>query len=156
MTRTVDPRIQTASAAAANVTHGMSDTRVFRIWVGMLARCNNPKRLNFKNYGGRGIRVCDRWTAFENFYADMGAPPDGFELDREDNDGDYEPDNCRWLSVKANSRNRRTNRNLTLGCTTKCITDWAADLGITHQAINRRIDVLGWPIERALTEGKRA
>ena len=155
MTRTVSPHAQTAAAAAANVTHGMSKTRVFKIWVGMLSRCNNAKTPNYKNYGGRGIKVCDRWASFENFFADMGHPPEGFEIDRQDNDGNYEPSNCQWLSVKENSRNRRTNRNLTLGATTKCITDWAKDLGITHQAINRRIDVLGWPVERALTEGKR-
>lgn len=76
-------------------------------WKGMRARCNNKNYHAYHRYGGRGIKVCDRWDDFENFYSDMGnAPSKKHQLDRIDNDGDYEPCNCRWVTPKENSRNR--------------------------------------------------
>jgi hypothetical protein len=72
----------------------------------MLARCTNSNNAAFKWYGNRGIKVCDRWQDFKNFYVDMGARPDGLTLDRINNDGDYHPDNCRWVSHKINCQNR--------------------------------------------------
>lgn len=135
-------------AAKFNVTHGKSGSRAFRIWAGMLHRCRHP----VKNYGARGISVCERWQSFENFIADMGEPPKGMEIDRVDNDGNYEPGNCRWVTPRDNAKNRRNTRLLTHNGTTRCITEWAADLGISHQALHRRIKVLRWPLDRALTE----
>lgn len=79
-------------------THGRTGSPEYESWRGMRERCTNPKNKRFKDYGGRGIKVCDRWGQFENFYADMGVRPIGKTLDRKDNDGDYEPSNCCWAT----------------------------------------------------------
>lgn len=76
-------------------------------WENMKQRCNNPNNQGYKNYGGRGIKVCGRWHSFENFYADMGDCPEGLTLERKDNDGNYEPGNCRWATWKEQGKNKR-------------------------------------------------
>lgn len=86
--------------------HGMTGTSIHKAWENMRDRCLNKVSPVFKNYGGRGIKICDRWLNFENFLEDMGERPKGMTLDRTDNDGDYEPDNCRWVTQKENNRNR--------------------------------------------------
>jgi hypothetical protein len=89
-------------------THGMARTRIYNIWHAMLRRCRNPNVADYPNYGGRGIRVCDRWQRFENFYADMGDRPEGKSLDRIDNNGNYEPGNVKWSDAKEQKANQRT------------------------------------------------
>jgi hypothetical protein len=87
--------------------HGMHKTPTYRSWADMLNRCENPRHKSYKDYGGRGIKVCNRWTWFLNFLNDMGIKPEGKSLDRIDNDGNYEPSNCRWATPKEQSHNRR-------------------------------------------------
>lgn len=90
--------------------HGWAGTPTHDIWIGMRTRCINPNDTAYRNYGGRGISVHPRWDDFANFLADMGERPQGMDLDRIDNDGPYSPDNCRWVSRKANLRNTRRTR----------------------------------------------
>lgn len=91
--------------------HGGKGTRLYRIWKDMRTRCNNPRCKDYKNYGGRGIRVCRRWDKFENFAADMGPHPGaGWTLDRVDNDGNYAASNCEWATKWEQNNNRRPRR----------------------------------------------
>lgn len=87
--------------------HARRNTKssTYNIWVGMRQRCNDPAHVLFHRYGGRGIRVCERWNSFGNFLEDMGERPHGMTIDRTDNDGHYEPDNCRWTTRAENRRN---------------------------------------------------
>jgi hypothetical protein len=88
-------------------THGMTGTRAYYCWQDILQRCFNPRDAWYHCYGARGITVCDEWLSFENFYADMGDPPDGLSIDRINNDGNYEPGNCRWATRAVQNANRR-------------------------------------------------
>lgn len=91
-------------------SHGMSYSSTYKIWRDMKNRCTRPKLKCYKNYGARGISVCDRWFKFENFLEDMGVRPDGLQIDRTDNDGNYEPKNCRWVTPTVNRNNQRNSK----------------------------------------------
>jgi len=93
--------------------HAVRGTKsaAYTTWQGMIARCSNPNQRAYKNYGGRGIKVCERWMQFKNFLDDMGEPPEGLTIDRINNDGDYEPGNCRWATRKEQCLNSRPRKD---------------------------------------------
>ena len=102
-----------------NVKHGYSRKscikREYNIWANMLQRCNNPKNPGYIWYGARGIKVCERWKDFKNFYDDMGVVPEGMSIDRIDNNKGYSPDNCKWSTPKEQHKNKRCNKQYTIG-----------------------------------------
>lgn len=93
---------------APKKTHGMSHSKEYRCWRAFKNRCTNPKNIQFCDYGARGITISDEWIKFENFFSDLGKCPDGYEIDRIDNNKGYSKENCRWTTKKINSRNRRS------------------------------------------------
>ncbi len=128
--------------------------RTRNTWHQMLRRCTIPTACNYHNYGRRGIAVCHRWRCFEAFLFDMGGRPSGLEIDRIDNDGDYEPGNCRWVTKKQQMRNTRQNHVLAFDGRSQCLIEWAEELGIARHTLSRRIE-RGWSAERALTTPMR-
>jgi len=136
--------------------HGMSKTHPeYRIWASMKSRCANPNDPGYFRYGGRGIKVCDRWKeSFTAFYEDMGQRPSPrHSLDRIDTDGGYEPDNCRWVLPKTQSNNRRDNRLVTLDGRTQTLTEWIREKGLHYGTVRVRVS-RGWSYEDALTPSK--
>lgn len=122
-----------------------------QLWRLMLSRCQQPRNKQFKHYGGRGIKVCERWQNFDNFCADLGPRPSPeMQIDRIDNNGNYEPENVRWATRAQQCRNRRSNINLTFAGRTMCMKDWAAEVGIGPPTILTRLQ-RGWSVEQALT-----
>lgn len=135
-----------------NLTHGMSNTRVYCCWENMKSRCENERSDDYHNYGGRGIKLCKRWADFSLFHADMGDPPtDNHSLDRIDVNGDYEPGNVRWASPAEQARNKRNNRFITYDNKTMCVEDWAKEVGFSSGAIISGRIKMGWSVEDSLT-----
>ncbi len=125
--------------------------REYKAWQHMISRCTDPKDPGFKNYGGRGIMVCERWLkSFQAFLDDMGKCPPGLMLDRVNNDGNYEPSNCRWTTRKVQNNNKRNTAFVTLNGVTKPITEWSESVGIPAQTIWWRTTA-GWTPEAALS-----
>lgn len=120
-------------------THGMSRTAMYKRWRSMRNRCENPNAPVYKNYGGRGIRVCERWRDFELFAADMGPAPSGCSIDRINNDGNYEPGNCRWATRADQNRNTRRVHLITHEGRTQCVADWALELGLSWTTARYRL-----------------
>ena len=135
-------------------THGASGTAEYGIWRGIIKRTEDPKCEAFADYGGRGIRMCDRWRqSFEAFLADMGPrPTPSHSVERGDNARGYEPDNCRWATRTEQNRNTSQNVYLTLNGETLCVAEWASRLGVVPQRIHARLSLPGWTTERVLTQ----
>lgn len=125
------------------------NTLAYRSWRSMIDRCRNPKQAGYANYGGRGISVCARWARFENFLADMGDRPAGTSIDRINNDGNYEPGNCRWATRTEQSRNRSFVRPITFRGETLTIAEWAEKTGVNPRTIRYRLN-RGRPPEEIL------
>lgn len=145
--------LRVESFVARNTKHGACDTPEYDAWKNMLARCYNKNGQEYRNYGGRGIVVCDRWReSFENFLADMGKRPGPkYSVERRKTNGNYSPENCYWATWREQSRNKRNNRLLTWAGETMTVTDWAERLGVSPGTIRSRIRY-GWPVERIFTE----
>jgi hypothetical protein len=121
-------------------THGLRNTREYRAWCAMRDRCTNPKAQRYADYGGRGIKVCDRWrNSAENFATDMGPCPDGLTLERNDVNGDYEPGNCRWATVVEQNRNRRNSIIVTYQGRSMNLADVADASGIAYKRLMGRV-----------------
>jgi hypothetical protein len=119
-------------------------------WQGMRSRCRNSAREKFSRYGGRGIEICDRWNDFANFLADMGERPAGTSLDRIDNDGNYEPGNCRWATPAEQRNNNSQLRLITHDGETKCLSHWCAIYGVKYETTIARLK-RGMSFEAAIT-----
>lgn len=115
----------------------------------------NEASESYKNYGGRGIEVCARWMNFDNFLADMGECPAGMSIERLHNDSGYEPGNCKWATDKEQANNRRSNRKFEFDGELRTIGQISELKGINYWLLRARLVVLGWPIERAITEPSR-
>lgn len=137
----------------AKLSHGASTTKEYAVWQTMKARCKNPNNKQFKDYGERGIIVCDEWAnSFEAFISDMGKCPQGFALDRIDNNKGYFKENCRWTTISENNRNKRNNRFYDVDGETLCLVDIAKKYNIQIATLRARLDVLGWTIEQAIAK----
>lgn len=142
--------------AIRNYRHGKTDTPEYTIWAGMKARCNNQQHIAYPNYGGRGISVCERWSAsFEAFLEDMGnRPGPAMSLDRIDPNGNYEPDNCRWETSSVQAKNTRRARLYLFKGRSMNVPEIARETGLRASTINARL-ASGWSIDRAATEPLR-
>ncbi len=133
-------------------THGESrtDSAEYRCWVNIRKRCEKRYSTSFKDYGARGIRVCERWQSFENFLADMGRRPSPkHSIERHDSNGDYEPGNCRWATKHEQVRNTRRSVLIEFRGRTLCLGDWAREIGVSSRTLRWRIE--NWGVERALS-----
>lgn len=136
--------------------HGETHTRLHKLWESMLARCEYEKHPYFEYYGGRGIKVCESWheyIAFRNWAVENGYSDD-LTIDRINNDNGYEPDNCRFVTMKEQQNNKRSNHIITLSGEAHTISEWADIIGINKTTIKERLNA-GWTDEDALTKPVR-
>jgi hypothetical protein len=134
-------------------THGLAkrgkESRTYTIWKHFRQRCTNPNDKAYSHYGGRGISVCPEWNCYKTFLADMGECPEGLEIDRIDNNGNYEPDNCRWASRYTQVNNRRNCRTFEHQGKTLTAKQWAVEMGVSYGTLIDRLN-RGWSISKAL------
>lgn len=139
--------------AERNYRHGARYTRLYRIYRNMITRCYNSNILEYKNYGGRGIIVCKEWresfVAFKT-WAENNGYSDNLTIDRIDTNGNYEPNNCRWITLKAQGFNKTNTKYFEYNGQKKCLAEWAEIFGINKPTLYNRIYNLGWDIKKAL------
>lgn len=129
-------------------------TKTYLAWRNMRSRCTSPQNASWANYGGRGITVCETWKdSYDAFFEDMGPSPEGHSLDRIDVNGNYSPENCRWVGWDVQANNKRDNVHLTHNGETMTASQWAKHLGIGRDTLFRRLNVYKMDVERALTPG---
>ena len=133
---------------------GAGEAPEYSVWLGLRARCSNPKNKLFRYYGGRGISVCDRWSgphSYEIFLADVGRRPSSkHSLDRIDNNLGYEPSNVRWATRTQQMRNTRRSRIVAIDGVTRTLVEWAEVSGVSYGTIHRRLTTLGWSPKQAV------
>lgn len=135
-------------------THGKSYTKLHRVWCAIIQRCTNPNCKAYKNYGARGITICERWrNSFEAFAEDMGPGKKGWTIERVVNDGNYEPGNCVWATRVRQARNKRDNRIITVNGKTDCLAALCEFFKSDYRRVYMRLR-LGWPPERAFFDPK--
>lgn len=141
--------LQKETATLARRTHGKSSSKEYKCWEGIIQRCTSKTRSD--RYAKRGIDVCNRWRcSFEAFLEDMGiAPSENHSIDRIDNDGDYEPGNCRWATRSEQARNTSRNRTVTIDGVSKLLVEWVEEVGIKYNTVLYRI-LRGWPEREAI------
>lgn len=145
--------LQQESRKIHSVTHGLSKTRIYKIYLGMKKRCYNKNYIQFDLYGGRGITICNEWLSdFINFYewSMNNGYNDTLSIDRIDYNGNYCPENCRWATTKEQNLNTRKNRFITFNNETHTLKEWAEICHLSYRALQHRLD-RKWSIERALT-----
>lgn len=128
----------------------VQERRTYQSWADMRNRCNNARHARFDNYGGRGIKVCERWTSFEAFLEDMGLKPDGLTLERLNNDAGYSPDNCCWASYRQQNKNKQETVLYEYDGRKQSIEDWADEFEIPRTTLSHRIHHYKWPLKVAL------
>lgn len=125
----------------------------YQAWKGMIKRCYNVNQKDYPNYGGRGIKVDEKFKVFEGFFAVLGKKPTkGHSLERINVNGDYAPDNCKWATSVEQSLNRRNNHKITYNGKTLTLTEWAIKMGLTPQALFSRVNTYKWSLDRALNQ----
>lgn len=135
--------------------HGMSKSKIYQVWWQMLARCGHKNKPQHKNYGGRGIRVDERWLDFNSFYEDFGKNrKSGMTIERIDNNGPYGPGNCRWATNKEQQRNKRKTIHVKMNRVSKSLIEWCEEFKISPQVVRYRLRT-GWPVHKLFTERKR-
>jgi hypothetical protein len=136
-----------------NTTHGQSHSRLYGIWRNMKDRCSNPNTTFFDNYGGRGIKVCDEWiNSFESFHdwSINNGYKDDLTIDRIENNLDYEPSNCRWITMKEQANNTRKNLHFTYNGETHTLPEWCEIKNVSYDKVYQRIHKLKWDFDRAI------
>lgn len=135
-------------------THGHSTHPDYNTWRMMLRRCGDNRDRDYPNYGGRGIKVCERWNDFANFITDMGPRPAGMTIERDDVNGDYVPKNCRWATKREQANNRTDSRFIEYGGRRQTLMQWSRETGIKFGTLHRRLSA-GWAVDRALSASVR-